>query len=196
MLALFGFLTLKERDQDTERGEHPGGEIGDRDAGADRSLSRQAGDRHQPAHALGNLVEAGPIGVGTVLAEPRNAGIDQAWIDLRQRLVIDAEALLYVGTEVLDHDIGFLHHSLERRQPFGRFEVERHAALVAMQVLKVGPLARPAHLILDAGGRFDFDDIGAPVGKLPHAGRPRAHPREIEHRETCQSLRSARKGHC
>jgi hypothetical protein len=105
-------------------------------------------------------------------------------------------ALLYVGTEVLHHDIGPLDHPLERGPPFGRFEVERHTALVAVQILKIGTLARSAHLILDARRRLDLDDVGAPIGKLPHASRACAHARKIKHREACQSLGSAGKGHC
>jgi hypothetical protein len=41
--------------------KRPGVEVGDRDADAHRPLARQAGDRHQPAHALRDLVEARPV---------------------------------------------------------------------------------------------------------------------------------------
>ncbi len=178
------------------RGEQSGAEIGDRNADADRPLPRQAGDRHQPAHALRDLIEARPIGIRPVLAEAGNAGIDDARIDLGERLVVDAEPLLHVGPEILDHDVGLLDHALEGGEAFGRLQIERHAALVAMQVLKVAALARPAHRLFDAGRRLDLDDIGAPVGELAHAGRARAHAGEIEHREPRKSFRSAGKGHC
>ena len=55
------------------RAEEAGGEIGDRDADAHRALPRQAGDRHQPAHALRDLVEARAGRVGPVLAEAGDA---------------------------------------------------------------------------------------------------------------------------
>jgi hypothetical protein len=38
----------------------------------------------------------------------------------------------------------------------------------------------------------DFDDIGAPIRELPHAGRSGADANEIEHGEAGQGLRSAR----
>ena len=66
-------------------------------ADAHRPVAGLAGDRHQPAHALGDLVEAGPLGVGPVLAEAGDRAVDQARIDRRQALVVDAEAVLDVG---------------------------------------------------------------------------------------------------
>ena len=86
-----GLFTLEQRHEDAERAEKPGGEIGDRDADAHRPLPGHAGDRHQPAHALRDLVEAGPVAIGPVLAEAGNAGVDEARIDRAQRLVVDAE---------------------------------------------------------------------------------------------------------
>src|SRR3954451_4062013 len=40
-----------------------------------------------------------------------------------------------------------------------------------------------------------FDDIRPPVRELPHAGRPRADPGEIEDGETGEGLGGAREGH-
>ena len=55
----------------------PAQQVGDRDADAHRALARQAGDRHQPAHALRDLVEARPLAIRPVLAEARDAGVDR-----------------------------------------------------------------------------------------------------------------------
>src|SRR4029077_19577979 len=98
--------------------------------------------------------------------------------------------------EILDHDIGFLDHALERSQALRRLEVERHTALVAVQVLKIRALARASHLIFDAGRGFDLDDVGAPIGELANAGRARTHAAEVEHRKACQSFRRTGKRHC
>ena len=94
--------------------EQSGRQIGDRNADAHRALARRAGDRHQPAHALRDLVEARPLAIGAVLAEAGDAGIDDALVDLAQVLVIDAEPILHVGAEVLDHHVGLLDHAQER----------------------------------------------------------------------------------
>ena len=80
-----GDFALEQRDQDAERAEQAGAEIGDRNADAHRALARQAGDRHQPAHALRDLVEARPVAIGAVLAEAGDAGEDDALVDLAQR---------------------------------------------------------------------------------------------------------------
>ena len=48
----------------------PAREVGDRDADAHRPLPGQPGDRHQPAHALRDLVEARPVGIGPVWPKP------------------------------------------------------------------------------------------------------------------------------
>ena len=78
MLPLARLLALEQRRENAERAEQSGGEIGDRDADAHRPLPGQAGDRHQPAHALRDLIEARPAGVRPVLAEAGDAAVDDA----------------------------------------------------------------------------------------------------------------------
>ena len=90
VLALLRLLALEQRHQDAERAEQAGAEIGDRDADAHRPLA-QAGDRHQPAHALRDLVEARPVGIGRS-ARTGNAAVDELRVDPGERLVVDAEA--------------------------------------------------------------------------------------------------------
>src|SRR5262245_65966079 len=82
VLALLRLLAFEQRDQNAERAKQPRAEIGDRDPDAHRPLPRQAGDRHQPAHALRDLVEARPVGVRTSLPVAGDAGIDELGIDL------------------------------------------------------------------------------------------------------------------
>ena len=144
VLALPGFLAFEQRDQNSHGAEQPGAKVGDRDTDAHRPLPGQAGDRHQAAHALRDLVEARPARIGPVLAEPRNTTEDDLRVDLLEVLVVDLQPLLHVGPEVLDHHVGLLHHAPERGEPLGRLEVQRDGALVAMQVLEIGTLARTA----------------------------------------------------
>ncbi len=105
-LALAGDVALQQRGEDADGAEQPGGEVGDGNADPHRAFARRAGDRHQPAHALRDLIEARPLVIGAVLAEAGDAAIDDARIDLAQALVIDAELGLDVGAEVLDHHVG------------------------------------------------------------------------------------------
>ena len=62
---------------DAPGAEDAGAEVGDRDADAHRALPGQAGDRHQPAHALRDLVEARAQAVRAVLAVAGDAGVDR-----------------------------------------------------------------------------------------------------------------------
>ena len=56
----------------------PGGEVGDGDADPHRPFAGRAGDRHQPAHALRDLIEARALVIGAVLSEAGDAAIDDA----------------------------------------------------------------------------------------------------------------------
>jgi len=69
--------------------------------------------QNSPAHALRDLIHAGPIPVRTALPEARDAAVDQARVDLAQALVVDPELGLDVGAEVLDHDVGLFRKTAE-----------------------------------------------------------------------------------
>ena len=171
--------------------------VGDRNADPHRAAAGRAGDRHQPAHALRDLVEARPLGVRPVLAEAGNAGEHDALVDLLERLVIDAEAVLHIGAEVLDHHVGLFDQPLEHREPLRRFQIERHAAFVALKILEVGAFARTARTFAfgEMRRRLDLDDVGAPIGELAHASRARAHARQIEDGKAGKSLGRPGKRH-
>src|SRR6185295_14129332 len=71
-------LALGQRDQNARRRKHSGGGIGDGDACAHRRGAGLTGDAHEPAHALGDLVESGARLVRTALPEARNRREDDA----------------------------------------------------------------------------------------------------------------------
>src|SRR6266404_6325728 len=108
-LANAGRFALQQRDQDGLRQQEPRGQVGNRDADPHRALAGLAGDRHQPAHALGDLVHAGPRSVGTALAEACYAAIDDAWIYLGHLIVVDTQAILHVGAVIFNDYIGLGH---------------------------------------------------------------------------------------
>ena len=68
-LAPAGSAPFQQGQQDPLGGEEPGGQVGHRDASPHRAPPGLAGDRHQATHALGDLVEAGTVTIGPVLAE-------------------------------------------------------------------------------------------------------------------------------
>ena len=141
-LALAGLLALEQGDEDAHRAEDAGGKVGNGNTGANGTLAGEAGDGHQPAHALGDLVEARAIGVGAVLAEAGNAGIDEARVKGVKGCVVDTEAMLDVGAVILDEDVGGRGEAPQNLNALGSFEVERHAALVAMEILEIEAVAR------------------------------------------------------
>src|SRR6266542_12743 len=164
-----------------QREEDPGAQIRDGNADAHRSLPGDSRDRHQAAHALGDLVDARAIAVRPGLAEARDAAVDQPRVDGTQALVIDPQARLHVGAIVLDHDVRVPDQALEDRHALGLSQIQRHALLVAMQVLEVEAVAIPAHAVAAAtAGHLDLDGVRAPVHELTHARRARARAREVE----------------
>src|SRR5262249_45967014 len=99
-------------------------------------------------------------------------------VDLRQALVVDAKAVLDVGTEVLDDDIGLRHNALEDLDAARVLEVEGHRPLVAMQVEEVE--ADRGGGAVDELARLHLHDLGSHVGQLAHGGRARPRSGEID----------------
>ena len=115
----------------------------------------------------------GAVAIRPALPETGDAGVDQARVDRLQRLVVDAEAGFHVGPIVLDHDIRLAHQLAEDLDPFRRFQIQRQTALVAVQVLEIGTVARTAEPFARTGRRLDLDHLGAPIGELAHRRRTR-----------------------
>ena len=174
-LALARALALDQRDQDALRQEDARAEVGDRDADPHRPLARKAGDRHEAAHALGDLVDARAVAVRPGLAEAGDAAVDDARVDRRKRLVVDAQALFDARAIVLDDDVGVWRELLEDRDALRISEVEGHASLVAVQVLEVEAVAIAAHAVAGAAaGHLDLDGVRPP--SRPAAARTSGRP--------------------
>ena len=134
----------------------------------------------KPAHSLRDLIEAWAVAIRPALPKAGNAGIDQARVDRLQRLVVDAEPGLYIGPVVLDDDIRVPHQLAEDLDPLGCLEIQRQAALVAVQVLKIGTVTRTAETFAGPGRRLDLDHLGAPIGELAHRRRTGADAGQVE----------------
>src|SRR5215472_3453359 len=96
--------------------------------------------------------------------------------------------MLDVGTKILDQHVGALNGLEEDRAAFFMLQIDRDAAFVALEVLKVGPVAAAAQLRL-AVRRFDLDDLCPPIRQLAHRRRTRTHTREIENLEAREGER-------
>mgnify|MGYP000123763390 CR=1 FL=1 len=80
-LKLTGFFSFCQRDQNAGGRVNARTGIGHCGAGPHWAATRLASNRHQAAHALGDLIEAGARGVRAVLSEAGNRGQDDAWVD-------------------------------------------------------------------------------------------------------------------
>ena len=92
-LAFAGARLMDQRGQNGDRGVEAGDEIGNRHAHFHRLGARRAiglaGDAHQPAHALNEIVVAGFVLVRPVMAEAGERAIDQRGILGREAFVIE-----------------------------------------------------------------------------------------------------------
>src|SRR6185312_16636784 len=82
-------------------------------------------------------------------------------------------------------DIGVLDEAPQHLEPFRLFQIERDAALVAVEVLEIGSVPRAAQPAIAFGG-FDLDDFGTPIRELADGGRAGAHAGEIDDLEAGQ----------
>ena len=126
----------------------------------------------EPGDALNEQVLPGCAGARTHVAVSRDRAIDQARVALAQRLVAQAKAVHHAGPEVLDHDVRVLAQPLSERPSVRMLEIDRHAALVAVQrdervalaldrERRRGSLAgRVAH-----SGPLDLDDLAPQIGQ-------------------------------
>ena len=78
----------------------------------------QPGDAHQPAHALGDLVDAAAVGVGAVLAEARDRAVDEARVAGAHGVVVEAEAGLHRRAHVLDEHVGGVDQAQQQLETF------------------------------------------------------------------------------
>jgi hypothetical protein len=178
-LAAARALALEQGHENPLGEEDAGGEVRDGNAHAHRPLARQAGDGHEPTHPLRDLVVARPVAIGPALSEARDAAVDQAGVVLAESLVVDPEAPLHVGAEVLHDDVGLGDEPLENVDALRRLEVERDRPLVPVEVLTVEAAPGKVALLVLTGG--DLYHLRAHVGELTHARGTRARAGEIDH---------------
>src|SRR6266540_366419 len=153
-----------ERRQNADRRVEAGHEIGDRYADLHRRPVLRAGHAHQAAHRLHDDVERGSIRVRPVEAPPRHGGVDEATVGVEQRARVEAEVGHRAGSEVLDDDVGSRREPAEHIPARVLLEVERDAALAAVEADEVPALAvderlEPARKVATAR-ILDPDDVG------------------------------------
>ena len=165
-----------QRDQRAERREDRGELVTQRDAAARRRLVGITGDVTDSAHRLADRAEAGPRGVGTVLAESGDPGDDQPRVDLPQLLRAESPAFERPGPEVLQQDVALGDEPAHHVLAFRHSQVAGDRLLVASdewppQRPPVRLLPAPLPHRIAARRVLDLDHLGAEVAEQLTAER-------------------------
>ena len=164
---------------DADDSEHSAHDVVDAGACAQR-LPGRTGHIGQSAEHLHDLVESGPVPVGTG-EEPFEGAVDEPGIARGELLVSESDRVHLSDAEVLQQDIGGV-DEVEDAVTVGRLgDIELDAVLVAVERGEQpgsGP-GQVAGLVAGSAG-FDLDDFGAEVGEDHPAAGPHDHVRELD----------------
>ena len=157
---------------------------------------RKAVQRHEAAFGLCDRIEARAQGERPLAAIGGDRAIDQPRIGRRDRRIVEAELLHHAAGKILHHYVGFRDQFARNLQRRRVGEVERDAALVAVEAEKGRALAADFRMfivarIVAAIGIFDLDDLGAEIGQRLRTGGPRNNTGEIDDQQTVEGGRLA-----
>ena len=178
-----------------ESGPHAGADVGDSDSHFLRVAVRIAGEAHQSADSLHDLVVRRKPVVRPVLAEPGNGSVDDPRVYRLHRIVAQPEALHDTRGEVFHNDIGILGQLEENFLGLIFLEVESQASLVTVYGQEVCAFAfdegrPPLAGVVAASGDLDLDHIGPVVAQHQRAERACQRPGQIEHFQPFQCFHS------
>ena len=142
-----------------------------------------------PAQVSNAMPWRGQVLVRTGRAVARDRAEHDLGVDLLQLLEAEAALGERAGAHRLDHRVGVADELEVDLDRLGLAQVERDAALVAVDVevqQRVALDDRPRHLAdVVALGRLDLDDVGAEVGEEA-AELARAEQRALDHPDTVE----------
>ena len=192
-----------------ERHQRAGEEVADGGAAGIAAGAVGAVDVGEAAHRLGHDVEGGPVGVrafaGPRVAEAAERRVDDLRVALADHLVAQPKPVHHAGAHVLEHGVGLLAQAEERLAVALVLQVERDAALVAVDAAEVAAVVAAsvdARLALGgvdevrrrrrrgaghvAGRRLHLDHVGTEVGKDRRAEGPGERHRAVEDDEVAE----------
>src|SRR5215217_2222073 len=151
--------------------------IDDRRTGWRRWVVCPAGAGHQPRHCLDEQILTGQLTLRALLSVPGDRGIDEPWIDLAQRLVVESKAIDDSRPEVLHYHIRLCGEAASHLLRLRPFEVERDTPHIAMRQQEewtdpVQEVVAPAPGPLPGTPRrLDLDNVGTQVRQILHPSR-------------------------
>ena len=144
---------------------------------------------HDAAHPLRDQVEAATPGMGPIIAETGELGVDEARVDLAQIFKAESGARHHRRPVILDQHVDAGDELEKQPLSFGLLVIEGDALLVTIDVAEIGvalaAVAPGAHRIAFAGA-LELDHLGAHVGEDHRAERPRHVLGQIEHLQAMQ----------
>ena len=149
-----------------------------------------SGNFHQPAHRLGDHIEAGFVRQRAGAPETGYARQDQPWIDAVQGIPVETHFLQCARHIIFDQHIGLAQQIPEYVLALVRPEVQGQAALVAVKDHGVERFAFNERCVtaavLAAARRLNLDDIGSHVAQQHRAVRPGDIARYVQHADAIQ----------
>jgi hypothetical protein len=116
---------------------------------------------HRPGAGLEERIEARRSRQGAGVAEGSDGEVDQAQVDRRERLVIEAQPLCRTGTEVLDDDVGPANEVVDDGLALWTASIDTEPALASVPSEKADAEAAEGIAVR----RLDLDHISAKVGE-------------------------------
>jgi len=140
---------------------------------------------------VGDEVESALVGIGPRTTIARHRAIDEAWIELAQHVVTEAELFERALAKVLDDDVCVSDEAPHDLESTRVFEVHREAALVAVQDHERHRLAVNRRLpiaahVVSARELLDLDHVGAHIGEQEAAGGTRHDLRDLDYLDAVQ----------
>ncbi len=191
--SLAGAVALVQGAEDRRRHQHAGAGVAKGEAGLDRRAVGLAGDADRAAGGLRDHVEGEALLMRAARSEALDLAIDDARVDLLDRVVVEAEALDRARRHVLGDDVGLFDHVLDDLEPLRRFQIDRQRLLVDVELVEVPRVvvglagAQPAAGIA-AARVLDLDHLGAEPGQHLGAGRARLELGEIDDLDALQKV--------
>ena len=203
VLAFTAHMPVFEGREDGGGRVHASQQVADREAafhGRRAGLAvRNAGDAHQAAHALEDIVISGKRRVGTVLAEAGDRAVHQARVDLAQVVIRESPACQRAHLVILDQNIGVTRKPPNDLLAFGTGEIDGDGLLAAVGAQEVGGgvaslAARgvfqerraPSTRVIAHTGSLDLDHFGAQVGEVLRGPGPGENSAQVEYLDVPQ----------
>ena len=184
-------LHSDERAQDRDRRlKSAAADVGDLDRQRNRRTLTLAVESERACGRHVVEVVAGPRRKRPVLPVTGDRAHDEPLVSSVQGVPTETKPVHDAGPVALDQDVRSIDQAQQKVAARVRLEVQRHAALVAVDGVEQRALAahqrrRPTHVI--AGARlFDLDHIGAHVSEQQGAVGPRQEPGQVQHADPRQ----------